>query len=236
MRNLNGLAAILFVLGGCSTTIGGTTDAQEGPNTNGADGSPLIEQADATPIDEPEILTLTQGTGAPVADANVNCRYGPTGPHTDTSHFRLFPAASIGGSRITEAILPIEVATSPEGTQPATLTLHKLTGDILNGEFVPISEAPFEVPDQVLGEVRVPLNVAVAAGDSIVLEVSMADGAEVRNLRFGYNLEAQTAPTYYASAPCGNLLPIDLATLENPTVEGQTFAANAWLVSLTIER
>ena len=83
---------------------------------------------------------------------------------------------------------------------------------------------------------RVPVNVTVATDDAIVLEISMGDGAQQRNLRLGYNLEAQTAPTYYASDTCGQLLPIDLATLDNPFIAGQTFAANSWLVSLTTER
>ncbi len=237
MRNFQGLAAILFMLGACSTTIGGDSDDEiVNPGTADA-GAPLDQEADATPVDEePEILTLTQGTGTPVANANVNCRYGEQGPHADTRHFRVFPATSIGGSRITEAILPIEVADSPDGSQPATLKLHRLTGDILNGEFVPISEAPFDVPNQTLGEVRVPLNVAVADDESIVVEVTMTDGEQLRNLRFGHNLEAQTAPTYYASESCGQLLPIDLASLDNPFIPGQTFAPNSWLVSLTIER
>ncbi len=235
MRNLHSLAAIIFVFGGCSSTIGGNADDEEGVGSF-ADARPQTNEPDATPIEEPQIQTLTQSTGGPVANANVNCRYGEQGPHTDTRHFRLFPAASIGGSRITEAVLPIEVATSPEGTQSATLTLHRLTGDVLNGEFVPISEATFAVPDQTLGEVRVPLNVAVAVDDSIVLEISMDDGQEIRNLRFGHNLEAQTGPTYLASGSCGLDVPIDIATLNNPFVEGETFAANSWLVSLTIER
>ncbi len=236
MRTLNGLAALLFVLTSCSTTIGGATDAGSGFDTPRADATPSSDPADAAPDSEPQIITLSQGTGTPVANANVNCRYGEQGPNADTRHFRIFPAASIGGSRITEAVLPIEVASAPAGTQPATLKLHRLTGDILNGEFVPLSEATFDVPDQTIGEVRVPLNVAVAADESIVLEVSMTDGEQIRNLRFGHNLEAQTGSTYYASDTCGQLQPIDLASLDNPFIPGQTFAPNSWLVSLVIER
>ena len=209
-------------------------------NPGAADaGGPSVE-ADATVPGEEEpqleVVVLSQGTGTPVANANVNCRYGEQGPHADTRHFRLFPAASIGGSTITEATLPIEIAVSPEGLQPATLKVHRLTGNILNGEFELLVEVPFTVPDQTLGEVRVPLSLEVAQDDSIVLEVSMADGLQERNLRFGYNLQAQTGATYYASDTCGQALPIDLATLDNPFVPGQTFAPNSWLVSLTTER
>ena len=128
------------------------------------------------------------------------------------------------------------MADSPAGLQPATLKFHRLTGDILAGGFELISETPFSVPDQALGEVKVPVDIDVAEADAIVVEVSMGDGAQQRNLRFGHNLEAQTGPTYYASDTCGNLNPVDLATLNNPFVPGTTFAANSWLVSLTTER
>ena len=225
----------MFTLGACSTTIGGSMDEDLGAADAGAQSG----QPDAEPVEEEpqlETIILSQGTGAPVANANVNCRYGEQGPNADTRHFRVFPAASIGGSRITEATLPIEVADAPEGVQPATLKVHRLTGDILAGEFELLAEAPFDVPNQALGEVRVPLDVNIAEADAVVLEVAMPDGQQVRNLRFGYNLEPQTAPTYYASEACGNQLPIDLATLANPFVQGATFAANSWLVSLTTER
>jgi hypothetical protein len=200
---------------------------------SGADAAPATAPDAAT---EAEVVVLSQSTGNPVVNANVNCRYGEQGPHADTRHFRVFPAATIGGSTVTEVVLPIEVAESPEGVQPATLKFHRLTGDILGGEFELISETAFDVPDQTLGEVRVPVAIDVAAQDAIVVEVAMGDGAQERNLRFGYNLEAQTGPTYYASDTCGRLLPVDLATLDNPFVAGATFAANSWLVSLTTER
>lgn len=235
MRNSQWLAALVFTLGACSTTIGGAMDDE----SSAADAGASVVQPDAEPVEEDpqlETIILSQGTGAPVANANVNCRYGEQGPNADTRHFRVFPAASIGGSTITEATLPIEIAESPDGLQAASLKVHRLTGDILAGEFELLSEVPFDVPNQTLGEVRVPLQIVIAQGEAVVLEVAMADGEQLRNLRFGYNLEPQTGPTYFASDACGQLLPIDLVTLANPFVEGATFAANSWLVSLTTER
>lgn len=204
----------------------------------GADAArPTVVPDGGTP-EEPQLQTivLTQGTGNPVANTNVNCRYGENGPNADTRHFRVFAATEIGGAKITEVTLPIEIAASQIGSQPATLKFHRLTGDILAGGFELLSETPFVVPDQTLGEVKVPVVLEVAQADAIVVEVSMADGEQQRNLRFGHNLEAQTGPTYYASDTCGNLNPVDLATLNNPFVAGTTFAANSWLVSLTTER
>ncbi len=237
MQKMKWLVTTAFIVGACSTSVSGPGDIN-GVDPTGADAAPIVEDPDAGAPDEPELVVtvLSQGTGTPVVNANVNCRYGEQGPNADTRHFRTFPATSIGGSTITEVVLPIEVADSPEGTQPATLKLHRLTGDILNGEFELLSEIPFDVPDQGIGEVRVPVAVEVAAADAIVVEVAMADGAQQRNLRFGYNLEAQSGPTYYASTACGQALPLDLATLDNPFVAGATFAANSWLVSLTTER
>lgn len=234
MRNNQWLTVFVFTLGACSTTVDGSMQNDLGA----ADARVPGVQPDAEPLEEPQLETivLRQGTGTPVANANVNCRYGEQGPNADTRHLRVFPAVSIGGSKITEATLPIEIAESPGGIQPATLKVHRLTGDILAGEFELLAEVPFEVPDQVLGEVRVPLDVDIAQADAVVIEVAMADGEQLRNLRFGYNLEPQTAPTYYASNTCGQLLPLDLATLANPFVQGATFAANSWLVSVTTER
>ena len=230
---------LALLLGACSATVGGSTDFGEG-EPNAADAGVPEAAPDARPVDpEPqlEVLVLTQSTGVVNSSANMNCRYGAMGPNADTRHFRLFPAATIGGSTITEATLPIEVASSTTGTQPATLRLHRLTGDILAGEFTLLTEVAFDVPNQTLGEVRVPLNnIEVAPEDSIVLEVAMPDGAQERNLRFGFNLEAQTGPTYYASDACAHPLPVDLATLNNPALPGQTFAGRSWLVSLTAER
>ncbi len=229
------LGVAAMALGACSTTIDGAADSGQTPT--GADASPLPQGSDADPgPTEPETVTLSLSTGAPVENANVNCRYGENGPNADTSHFRVFAAEDIGGARITEAILPIEVAEAPGGTQSATLRFHRLTGDIQAGQFDPISELSFDVPDQTLGEVRVPLNVAIPDDTAVVVEVSMTDGERERNLRFGHNLEEQTGPTYYSYDACGQLQPVDLATLDNPFEEGETFAANSWLVSLTVER
>jgi hypothetical protein len=236
MGKMKWLALVAFTVGACSTTISGPNEI-DGPD--GADAGAGVDDPDAAGSDDDpqlETIVLSQSTGGPVANANVNCRYGEQGPHADTRHFRVFPAADIGGSTITEAILPIEVADSPAGIQPALLKFHRLTGDILGGEFELLSETAFDVVNQTLGEVRVPVEIEVAPGDAIVIEVSMNDGAQQRNLRFGHNLEAQTAPTYYASDTCGRLLPVDLASLDNPFEAGATFAANSWLVSLTTER
>lgn len=229
------------LLGACSNTVAGDTGGDSVLAADaGSSGEGLRADAsttDASPGEEPEIEVLSQSGGAPVADANVNCRYGPEGPHTNSQHFRVFPASSIGGTRITEAVFPIEIAESPTGTQSATVKFHRLIGDIVAGEYEPISELTFEVPDTILGEVRIPLNLFIAADVSVVVEVAMGDGEQERNLRFGHNFEAQTAPTYYASSVCGpQLLPIDLANLNNPFEPGQTFAAHSWLVSLTVER
>ena len=237
MQNFKTLTCTVFLIGACSSTVNGNGS---GTDESGADARITGSQLDAgnpNPVDAGDQTTiLSQGMGAPVVNANVNCRYGEQGSHAATSHFRVFPAASIGGSTITEALLPIEIAESPGGAQPATLRIHKLTGDILMGEFELLSEVPFDVYNQSLGEVKVPVNVVVGQGDSIVVEVSVVDGEQVRNLRFGHNLEAQTGKTYYASTDCGQALPVDLATLDNPFVQGATFAPNSWLFSLTIER
>jgi hypothetical protein len=238
MQNVKWLMTAAFLVGACSTTVEGVGDRND-DEARGADAGTPAERpdADVTPAEPQLVVTvLSLGTGNPVINANVNCRYGEQGPNADTRHFRVFPAAMIGGSTITEAILPIEVADSAQGPQPATLKFHRLTGDILAGEFELISETPFVVPNQTLGEVRVPVALEVALLDTIVIEVSMADGNQQRNLRFGHNLEAQTGPTYYASDACGQAQPKDLATLDNPFVAGATFAANSWLVSLTTER
>ena len=232
------LMAAALVVGACSTTVRGPGNSNDDVVSGADAGTPTeVPDADLTPT-EPQLVIsiLSQSTGSPVINANVNCRYGEQGPNADTRHFRVFPAATIGGSTITEAVLPIEVADSPQGPQPATLKFHRLTGDILAGGFELISETAFVVPNQTLGEVRVPVSVEVAVDDTIVIEVSMGDGAQQRNLRFGHNLEAQTGPTYYASDTCGQAQPIDLASLDNPFVAGATFAAHSWLVSLTTER
>ncbi len=238
MRNFNTLLSAVLctvALSACSTTIDGASDE---PGASGATdaGATTTPRADAQVETEPETLTLTLSTGQPVVDANINCRYGEQGPNAATQHFRVFPASDISNSRIVEAILPIEVADSPEGTQPATIKFYRLTGDIEAGEFEPISELTFDVPNQGLGEVRVPLNIAIPEDTDVVVEVAMADGEQERNLRFGHNLEAQTGPTYYASETCGPQQPIDLANLDNPFEEGETFAAHSWLISLTVER
>lgn len=242
-RNLSGsvgawFAGAALLLGACSSTVAGdATGGDSAPTADSGSGGGGGIQADASPVDqEPETEVLSLSGGLPVANANVNCRYGAEGPHTNSQHFRIFPASSIGGTRITEAVFPIEIAESPTGAQPATVKFHRLTGDILAGQYEPISELTFSVPDTILGEVRVPLNVAIAEDVSVVIEVTMGDGEQERNLRFGHNLEAQSGPTYYASSVCGPDLPVDLASLDNSFEPGQTFAAHSWLVSLTVER
>tara|TARA_R110002096_G_scaffold436021_1_gene665181 strand:+ start:36893 stop:37660 length:768 start_codon:yes stop_codon:yes gene_type:complete len=198
-----------------------------------ADGATF--EADAMAV---ETATISHSMGALADDTNVNCRLNdPQETHLDTRHFRVFTAESaIGGSRIIEAILPIELAQAPEGMQPATIKFHKLTGSILSGSFVELSSTPFIVPNQVLGEVRVPLNFDVALGDAIVVEVSIPDGQEERSLRMGYNLQPQTGPSYIASNGCGQAQPVDVASLDDPNNPGQTLSANSWLISLVVER
>ena len=79
---------------------------------------------------------------------------------------------------------------------------------------------------------RVPLDFEVAEDESIMLEVSMTAGEQLRNFRFGHNWETQTGASYYASDTRGELPPWDLATLDNQVIPGETFAPNSWFVSL----
>lgn len=220
---------------GCAGEIGDDPAGESEELPDEVLEDPESEDAPVETI-EPEPVSLSQSTGSAVVDANVNCRYGDNGPNAGSSHFRVLDTAAVGGAgTVVEAILPIEVASSPDGVLPATLRIHRLTGDVTKGEFDLLAEETFDVMDQTLGEVRVPISASFAAGESLVVEAAIADGGQVSNFRFGYNLEAQSGPTYMASDDCGLALPVDLATLDNPFAAGETFAANSWLVTLVAE-
>ena len=150
--------------------------------------------------------------------ANNTVACGAGGIHADNSYLRIFDLDDFGlykGLEIFEVELGIETATAGDGVaQPLEVRLYTLEGELVWDNLMLIGSAGITVTDQTLTHITVPVTGSVHAGEVLVVEIFLPDGAPDSNrLYIGSNNHGQTAPSYIAAEACGIAEPVTLASL-----------------------
>ncbi|MFI4914997.1 MAG: IPT/TIG domain-containing protein [Phycisphaerales bacterium JB060] len=160
--------------------------------------------------------------------ASVACGYTGSEPFTTapTSWWRSFPLADMGvlGNFVaTEAIIPIEAAAHPDGTQAVTVRLYLDRDGGAPGidDLELLAAAGVAADDMELSTISLPISARLPAGATLVMEVQSDDGSSPADPgtalggRFfiGGNTLDQPTPSYFSSAACDIEEPVDIRDL-----------------------
>jgi subtilisin family serine protease len=171
---------------------------------------------------DPAVLSrvpLVQTTSPiPVQNVSFGCVNPNTGHSLENRYLRRFDLAQRGvpiqNTTIGGISFAVDSATSSSGSQPITVRIHALNGELTLENLQLLAEKTIDVPDTTLTRVSVvfdqPLQVA---GDSVlVAEIYVPSGATGGNAFYpGGNREGETAPAYWAARDCGASEPISFA-------------------------
>ncbi|MEQ9094797.1 MAG: GC-type dockerin domain-anchored protein [Phycisphaerales bacterium] len=160
--------------------------------------------------------------------ASVACAYTGSEPFTTapTSWWRSFPLADmgiVGGFVATEAIIPVEAAAHPDGSQAVTVRLYLDRDGGAPGidDLELLAAAGVAADDMELSTISLPISARLPAGATLVMEVQSDDGSSpgapgtALGGRFfiGGNTLDQPTPSYFSSGPCGIEEPVDIRDL-----------------------
>jgi hypothetical protein len=222
MRALLGWLPVVALAACTSATVGDPApvdDLPEGPDAGVVGDDPPDEP------DEPAPVTLSQSVSDVIAPQNsVGCIDQSTTPaqHKDNSYYRVFDLAAAGvpGDLEVEYVqIGVEEATSPTGSQPATLSLYTLGGTFLVGNLQVLATTSVTIQNQAATLNTMPIATTVPAGSKLVVELFVPDSAGQGRLFFiGSNAVGQTAPSFLRAnvAGCDVTEPTDLAALGFP--------------------
>lgn len=167
-------------------------------------------------------LTITQSSSLTPTDFNgVTCT-DSNFFHDANSWYRSFhlPDFGIEGEYfVCQVNLAIEFTSSPGGVgQPMTVNLYTNSGcPFPAGTLTPIGTATVTVADQALASLGVPVTGSAPPGSDLVVEIAIPDGTGAQQEFFlGGNAAAQTGPSYIYDPVCGDLTPVDLASIGFP--------------------
>ncbi len=194
--------------------------------------SPVQPDAGPVPNASPERrgeacgpITLTHSLSQAVFPGNSWACFNPATGHADSRYLRAFDLAAFGvpeGFAVCEVQIGIENAqantqTGGGGTQPLLVNLYTSNPPFPGGTLTPIGGAAFEVPDQALTVVPLPLGGVAPAGSELVVEIFTPDGQAAGNFFFiGSNPDGETGPSYVQAAPCAVPFPVPTAEIDFP--------------------
>jgi hypothetical protein len=140
---------------------------------------------------------------------------------TDNSYFRVFDLAAFGITgdfAVTNVQMAIQTANAGVGgSQPATVNLYALDGNLAWANLTLLGTADTTVADQTLSFINVPVTGRALSGSTLVVEFFTPDGDPDGNgLWVGSNNLGQTAPSYIAASSCAIAEPTDLAAIGYP--------------------
>ncbi|SCE65902.1 Serine protease, subtilisin family [Micromonospora coriariae] len=192
-------------------------------------GQTMTPQAAPVPADE---MTITHSASQAIMTGNsASCNNGLT--TRNNSYLRTFTLADFGLNGLDVSSVSFGVETN-QGSQPLTVNLYTLEGELRYANMTLIGSADATVPAGNGTLVTVPVEGAVPSGATLVVEVSVpADGY----FFIGSNNAGQTAPSYIASVDCGISEPADTSSIGFPdmhivmNVTGSTGGAPADWVS-----
>jgi len=234
LRVFCALACASALQAGCAKGMA-NGDGDDTGDTDGDDGTTDgIGQPDASQSGTPDAaghqdppdagdtgggpVTLTHSNSmALVAETGVTCQSGFG--DKKNSWYRVFdlPAMGVDGALdIDQVTFGVQEASAGDGNQAVTVKLHRLQGEFVVANLTQIGTAKVTVPDEELTLVDVPITASIAAGSTLVAEITVPNG-EVRGDYFfpGANSAGQTGPTYVKSE-CGGPQPEDAADIGFP--------------------
>ncbi|MFF4877526.1 carboxypeptidase regulatory-like domain-containing protein [Micromonospora sp. NPDC000668] len=183
----------------------------------------------AAPIPADEISITHSASQAIMTGNSASCNNGAT--TRNNSYLRTFTLDDFGlnGLDVSSVSFGVEVN---QGSQPLTVNLYTLEGDLRYANMTLIGSADATVPAGNGTLVTVPVEGAVPSGGTLVVEVSVpADGY----FFIGSNDAGQTAPSYIASVDCGISEPADTSSIGFPgmhivmNVTGSSGAPADWV-------
>ncbi len=199
--------------------------------TSGSSGGDSLDPVEVWPITPysgrgvPECgdQTFSQSTSLTVENPSVWC--GTLENSDETSVARTFVAET----DIALQCVTVGVRGNAGGPTPIWATVYLGSPNDAFASLTPIGFGAIEVPDAGTGQlVTIPLDKGVFpetfidAGDSYIVEVTsqsrMPSGSDAGGLlRFGFNNDGQSSPTYFRADSCSEFEFVDLADLGFPT-------------------
>lgn len=141
-----------------------------------------------------DATTITHSASQSILPTNsVSCPSGPT------QHLRTFTLSDFGidgAFDVSSVSFGVEMNRQ---AQDVDVNLYTLDGDFVYANLTPIGTATVNLPAQELTVVEVPVTGTVAAGGTLVVEISQAVGG---TFYIGSNDAGETAPSYIASETC----------------------------------
>jgi hypothetical protein len=204
--------ALILALGACSSTSGGGNNNNDSDNDDDDDDFDRPDarpRADAEPSSEEMTLSQTE-TDDIVKDNSIGCLFYDDGVPTHNeanSYYRVFDLGEMddvdGGFEIEQVNIGIELAESTKGSQPATIRLHTLTGELKVANLDQVSALLIDIPDQVRKVLTVDINETIPKDSKLVVELEIPDANNGERLFvIGSNTGGETAPAYMRAANC----------------------------------
>ncbi|HLU68796.1 MAG TPA: hypothetical protein VKZ63_21090 [Kofleriaceae bacterium] len=230
------IAALVAALGiaACNAAVGdpsGSPAEAPAPVDAGTPGGEEEDDGSGSPDAAPVERELSQSASEEIApQTGIACieqddTTDPPTPveHRENSYYRLFDLEAlgvVGRLDVEEVSFGIESASSPEGSQPASLVLHALSVDDFKvAQLTQLASVSLTIPNQGAGITTVPVAVSVPPGSKLAVELLVPEGDGTGRLFFiGANAAGQTGPTYLRAPACGVVEPTDMADIGFPDV------------------
>jgi len=215
------VSAAALALAACQPTIGDApgigggvplSDAAPGngdPST--VDGGSVEPRPDGGP-GGPRDVTLSQTTSDQILDLHSracveqNEEDEPV-QNRENSYYRVFDlaAAGIDGDfEVSSVTFGIESASTPDdSSQPATVRLHTLEGDLLISGLTQVASKDIQITPQGQTTLEVPISTSVAAGSTVVAELFVPNSTEGRLFFIGSNDLGESEPGYLRAPASG---------------------------------
>lgn len=225
------LVCALVASTACNAAVGepqGEREEAPAPVDAGGEEEPDQDESPLGPDAAPVAVTLSQSTSEEITPIHSvacveNDANGNPIRHLENSVYRLFNLEELGVTgrlEVSSVKLAIESASSPEGSQPATVRLHTVSGNNFTlDRMTEIASAELTIPDQEAQYLEVPLTATVEAGSRLAVEVHVPESVATTRLFFvGANGGGQSGPSYLRATACGLVEPTDLASIAFPEV------------------
>ena len=201
---------------------GSAADAPEGDtpdaavsDTDAAPGAPDAAPApDARPAGP---ITLSQTTSDAIT-SGAGCYDRVFGANESIAFYRAFKLSDFGVSgelAVSEVQFGVAEARAGGGSQPVSLRLHTLDGDVVRRDrFTEIAATTVTVPNGEGQVAKAPIAATVPAGGTLVVELSVA--SSFNYFALGANSGGERVPAYVRSAFCNVSELAELARQTNP--------------------
>lgn len=221
-------------------------DGESALTTRGENTGRTVSARDASPATRASIV-LSQSNSEDLVDGkSISCTITESRITRDTSFYRVFKLSDFD---VAEPLVAQEVRLGVEAsipgfgstTQPVTVKLHTLDGDLALANLTTIYSATYQIPALALETIKFPVNAVFNADQTLVLEIAIPDAVENNTgHKFypGANTQGATGPSYIFGPDCGVNIPTDISTLNLGvgvvppdwvmSVSGETQSGNAY--------